>query len=138
VAAGAVFRDLVAAVRDRDGDADPVCTRLTQSYRMNPDEPAGAAIFNLAQSINAGTMEIQQISALIEERSEPAALRFEGVELLAADAAAFDGFLDRWYAGQIRDPAIDAVATKLYAHGEQGFDDQATAELLRVYRHLAK
>ena len=138
VAAGAVFRDLVAAVRDRDGDADPICTRLTQSYRMNPDEPAGAAIFNFAQSINAGALETQQPSPLIDERSEPDALRFEGVELLAADGAALHGFLDRWYVEQIRDPAADALATKLHVHGEQGFDDQTTAELMRVYRHLAR
>jgi len=138
VAAGAVFRDLVAAVSDRDGDADPICTRLTQSYRMNPDEPAGSAIFSFAQSINAGGLEIQQTSALIDERSDPAALRFQGVELLSADGPALDGFLDRWHAEQIRDPAIDALATKLYVHGEKGFDDQATGELMRVYRHLAR
>jgi exodeoxyribonuclease V alpha subunit len=138
VAAGAVFRDLVAAVRNPDRDANTICTRLTQSYRVNPDEPAGAAIFNFAQSINAGEMEIQQTSTLIEERSDPAALRFEGVELLSAEGAALDGFLDRWYAGQIRDPAIDALASKLYVHGEKGFDDQATAKLMRVYRHLAR
>ena len=138
VAAGAVFRDLVAAAHDPNPDANTICTRLIQSYRMNPDERAGAAIFNFAQSINAGALDAPQTSALLEERSEPAALRFEGVELLAADGPALDGFLERWYAEQIRDPAIDALATKLYVHGEQGFDDQATAELMRVYRHLAK
>jgi len=138
VAAGAVFRDLVAAVCDTNRDADPaICIRLTHSYRMNPDEPAGCAIFNFAQSINRGAIENEHASALLDERSDPAALRFEGVELLSADGPALDGFLDRWHADRIRDPAIDALATKLYAHGEKGFDDHATAELLRVYRHLA-
>jgi exodeoxyribonuclease V alpha subunit len=137
VAAGAVFRDLVAAARNPDRDANTVCTRLTESYRMNPSEPAGAAIFKFAQSINAGAMEIEQVAASIDQRSDPAALRFEGVELLSADGADLAGFLDRWHAGQIRDPAIDALATKLYTHDEKGFDDQATAELMRVYRHQA-
>ncbi len=138
VAAGAVFRDLVAAVCDPDRDANSaICTRLTRSYRMNPDEPAGSAIFNFAQSINRGAIEKEHASAVLDERSEPAALRFEGLELLSADGPALDGFLDRWYADRIRDRTIDALATKLYAHGEKGFDDQATAELMRIHRHLA-
>jgi exodeoxyribonuclease V alpha subunit len=138
VAAGAVFRDLVAAVCDPDRDADAnICTRLTQSYRMNPAEPAGSAIFNFAQSINAGAIEKTHAFALLDERSDPAALRFTGVEMLSADGAALDGFLDRWYADRIRDRAIDALATKLYVHGEKGFDRQSTAELMRVFRHLA-
>lgn len=138
VAAGAVFRDLVAAVYDPDRDANSaICTRLTRSYRMNPDEPAGSAIFNFAQSINRGAIEKEHASAVLDERSEPAALRFEGLELLSADGPALDSFLDRWYADRIRDRTIDALATKLYAHGEKGFDDQATAELMRIHRHLA-
>jgi exodeoxyribonuclease V alpha subunit len=138
VAAGAVFRDLVAAVCDPDRDADPaICRRLTQSYRMNPDEPAGGAIFNFAQSINEGAIEKEHAPALPDERSDPAALRFEGVELLSAEGPALDGFLDHWYADRIRDCAIDALATKLYVHGEKGFDHQATGELLRLHRHLA-
>ncbi len=139
VAAGAVFRDLVAAGCHLDRDTDTaICTRLTQSYRMNPDEPAGAAIFDFAQRINAGAMDIRQTSTLIDERSDPAALRFEGVELLSADGPALDGFLDRWYAGHLHDPSIDALATKPYRYGEKGFDDQTTAELMRVYRNLAR
>ena len=44
IAAGAVFRDLVAAVsnpNDSRTPGDRICTRLTQSYRMNPGEAAG-------------------------------------------------------------------------------------------------
>lgn len=138
VAAGAVFRDLVAAVCDPDRDANSaICTRLTRSYRMNPDEPAGSAIFNFAQSINWGAIENEHASAVLDERSDPAALRFEGLELLSADGPALDSFLDRWYADRIRDRTIDALATKLHAHGEKGFDDQTTAELMRIHRHLA-
>lgn len=138
VAAGAVFRDLVAAVSDLDRDANPaICIRLSRSYRMNPDEPAGSAIFHFAQSVNRGAIEKEHVPALLDERSDPAALRFDGVELLSADEPAFVGFLDRWYADRIRDRAIDALATKLYAYGENGFDHQAAAELMRVNSHLA-
>ena len=142
VAAGAVFRDLVAAVHDPNknakGESDRgICTRLTQSYRVNPDEAAGSAIFNFAQSVNHGATVIENGPPLIQERVDPTALRFEGVELLDLHGPAIDNFLDHWSTDQIRDRQIDALAIKIYSHGENGFDDQTTAELQRVYSHLA-
>jgi exodeoxyribonuclease V alpha subunit len=143
VAAGAVFRDLVAAIPDGpDGDGEDdsdsrICTRLTQSYRMNQDEGAGRAIFILAQRINQGTVADADDPPLIRERTEPAGLRFEGVELIDTGRSSIDEFLDHWYNGKIRVSQIDALASKVYTHNENGFDDRSSADLQRVYSHLA-
>lgn len=171
VAAGAVFRDLVALVavdpntkeragslRGPDGKDDSegrICTRLTQSYRMNQNEGAGRAIFILAQRINQGTLADADLIAnadtaettdlianadgvrLIRERATPASLRFEGVELIDTANSSIDEFLDHWYSQIIHNSQIDALADQVYAHGENGFDDRTSAQLTRVYSHLA-
>jgi exodeoxyribonuclease V alpha subunit len=141
VEAGAVFRDLVAAIADgREANEDSdrrICTRLTQSYRMNQEEGAGRAIFIIARRINQGTVADADEPPLIRERAKPAGLRFEGVELLDSGQSSIDEFLDHWYNEKIRDGQIDALAGKVYAHGENGFDDRSSAELQRVHDHLA-
>jgi exodeoxyribonuclease V alpha subunit len=141
VAAGAVFRDLVAAVPEgRDANDDfnsQVCTRLTQSYRTNPEEGAGRAIFTIAKRINQGAIAEADETPLIKERAQPASLRFEGVELIDARQSSIDEFLDRWYDEKISDDQIDALASKVYIYGEKGFDDRSIAELQRVNDHLA-
>ena len=138
VAAGAVFRELVAAVQGAQGKLDAeVCTRLTQSYRMDPGDAAGRTIFALAQKINEGAVSVSDGTPLIEQRIEPAGLRFDGVELLNPEGAAIEQFLDHWYAEKIRDSRIDALASKAFAYGENGFDDTAVAELKRIFEHLA-
>ena len=136
VAAGAVFRDLVAAVQGSSALDANICTRLTQSYRMNPDEVGGNAIFNFVHNVNQGAVVLDDGSPLFQERTSPAELCFEGVELLDLRESAIDDFLDCWYVSLNRDPA-DNLATKTYSHGENGFDDQASAELENAYRHLA-
>jgi exodeoxyribonuclease V alpha subunit len=136
VAAGAVFRDLVAAVQGSSALDANICTRLTQSYRMNPDEVGGNAIFNFVHNVNQGAVVLEDGPPLFQERTSPAELCFEGVELLDVRGAAIDDFLDRWYASLNRDPA-EKLATNIYSHGENGFDDQASAELENAYRHLA-
>jgi exodeoxyribonuclease V alpha subunit len=137
VAAGAVFRDLVAAIYDNREIDGAICTRLTRSYRMNPDEAAGSAIFNFARSVNQGAIVDEDGPPLIQERADPVAVRFEGVELVGAHGPAIGSFLDHWFGARIRDPEIDALAAKTYSGGENGFDDQALAELRRIYSHLA-
>lgn len=71
VEVGAVFRDFVAA-----GGARAV--RLTESYRMRTDDPAGRRVYQVAQAINAG--DLVALEAGIEVRSSVAALSGEGVE----------------------------------------------------------
>jgi len=138
VAAGAVFRDLVGAVSNRkDDSAGRISIRLMHSYRVNQDTGAGRAIFILAQRINQGAIADADDPPLIQERAAPDALRFAGVELIDTAQSSIDDFLDRWYDRKIRDAEIDALANKVYTHGENGFDRQSCAELQRVYSHLA-
>jgi exodeoxyribonuclease V alpha subunit len=140
IAAGAVFRDLVAAVsnpNDSRTPGDRICTRLTQSYRMNPGEAAGSAIFDFTNSVNQGAIAIEHHAPLILSRAAPADLRFEGVEHLSVHGPALDAFLDHWYATRIRSSAIDALTSAIYSLGEKGFDDQALTGLHRAYSHLA-
>jgi exodeoxyribonuclease V alpha subunit len=140
VAAGAVFRDLVATVSNPNAPrtlGDGICTRLTRSYRVNPDEAAGAAIFAFTDSVNRGATAIEHHAPLIQLRDAPAALRFEGVEELDVHGPALDAFLDHWYATRIRSSAIDALTSTTYSLGENGFDEQAVAVLRRAYGHLA-
>ncbi len=140
VAAGAVFRDLVAAAPSINHAPSPdpgICTRLAHSYRTNPGEAAGGAIFAFTQNVNQGALAIDHSSPLIQRRAAPEALRFEGVEQCDADGSALEEFLHHWYSTRIRNSAIDVLATTIYPHGENGFDHGARAELRRAYSHLA-
>ncbi len=138
VAAGAVFRDLVAAVADGDDHAESrICTRLTQSYRMNQADESGRAIFDFAQRINQGALSAADQPPPLPERETPGALRFAGVELIDTTRCSIDEFLDHWYTEKIRDREIDALAGKVYPYGENGFDHQSSAELQRVQDHAA-
>ncbi|HEY1851316.1 MAG TPA: exodeoxyribonuclease V subunit alpha [Candidatus Binataceae bacterium] len=134
VAAGAVFRDLVAAVQGPSTLDANICTRLTQSYRINPNEVDGNAIFNFVRNVNQGVVVLGDGPTLFQERTSPAEIRFEGVELLDVRGSAIDDFLDRWY-GSL--DGGDMLAAEAYSYGENGFDNQATEELETAYRHLA-
>jgi exodeoxyribonuclease V alpha subunit len=122
VEVGSVFRDLVAA-----GPA----LRLTRSHRMNPDDPAGAAVLDAARAIAAGDLAGRGAPAA----HAPHELRWSGFECLAPEG---DGpvagrrlvaaFIDLWYATWIR-PGADA-ARQRYAlrRGRDGeLDDDAAA-----------
>lgn len=138
VAAGAVFRDLVAAVAERNDNAEGrICTRLTQSYRMNQADESGRAIFDFAQAINQGAIPAADRPLPFRERAEPGALRFEGVELLDTAQSSIDGFLDRWFDEKLRGREIEALADQVYPYGENGFDHQADADLQRLQGHAA-
>jgi exodeoxyribonuclease V alpha subunit len=114
-----------------------ICTRLSQNYRVNSGEAGDRAIYDFAQSVNAGAIDTESATPLIQDRPEPGALRFEGIERLDAAGPTLDDFLDHWYDTQIRDSEIDELATRQYSLGENGFDDIALAQLRRVYNHLA-
>jgi len=101
---GSVFRDLVAAV--------PASTfRLTESHRMDPADPAGAAVLDAAQAIAAGNLGARGTPAI----RHPDDLAFSGFACLESEAAtpqgarrALSAFIDRWYTTWIR-PGADAA-----------------------------
>ena len=114
VEVGSVFRDLVAA-----GPA----VRLTRSHRMNPDDPAGAAVLDAARAIAAGDLAGRGAPAA----RAPDELRWAGFECLepqgdgpAAARRSVPAFIDRWYATWIRPGADAARQSSVLRQGRDG------------------
>ncbi len=113
VAAGAVFRDALDALPDRR-------VRLTHSYRMRAEDPAGREVLTLANTVNEG---VPAAWNAVPSR-ELDALAYAGVEHLDGDARPF---LRRWF----RDRAVlpDRLRTRTWRT-----DDHADLDL--VFAHL--
>jgi exodeoxyribonuclease V alpha subunit len=116
---GSVFRDLVTT--------GPTF-RLTESHRMNPADPAGAAVLEAARAIAAGDLGTRGAPAA----RAPAELPGAGFACLEADGATpqagrrlLSAFIDHWYATRIR-PGADA-ARQSYAL-RAGSDNQLDAD----------
>lgn len=118
---GAIFRDLVLA-----GGASAV--RLTESYRMNPSDPAGRAILAAAARINAGDPE--GTLAAIPERGPPAAIR--------RDLRPLHEMLESWVNDRLLAGAeIARLASQTY-HLERGLLVAAEqSQVAELYEHLA-
>jgi exodeoxyribonuclease V alpha subunit len=109
VEVGSVFRDLVAL--------GPVC-RLTESHRMNPADPDGAAVLDAARAIAAGTLGDRGRPAA----AKPADLAFGGFACLEPDGdtpqaarRSLSAFVDHWYATWIR-PGLEAARQSQALH----------------------
>lgn len=119
VEAGAVFRDLAPI--------DRAAVRLTRSYRMSPERPAGRRILEVAGAINTG--------ALPDDLPERAAaeVAFFGVELTRER----DAFLDRWLGERVLGlPGYDDLARRVYRRQGGAFDDEARAALRTLFDHF--
>ncbi len=118
---GAIFRDLVLA-----GGASAV--RLTESYRMNPSDPAGRAILAAASRINAGDAE--GTLAAIPERGPSAAIRRDGRPL--------HEMLESWVNDRVLAGAeVSRLASQTY-HLERGLLVAAEqSQVAELYEHLA-
>ncbi|HJL05341.1 MAG TPA: exodeoxyribonuclease V subunit alpha [Polyangiaceae bacterium LLY-WYZ-15_(1-7)] len=75
VDAGAVFRDLCGVLADT-----PRVSRLTDSYRMDPKDPAGRHVLLVARAIQRGAPE--EVSADVRPREGFGELAHAGVEML--------------------------------------------------------
>jgi exodeoxyribonuclease V alpha subunit len=110
VDAGAVFRDL-----------RPLAVALTESHRMSPADPAGAAVLGAARAVGRG-----ELAGLPPPAADPAALAFAGFERLepagpapAADRRLLAAFLDRWYEARVRSlPGYDDLAARVHRPDE--------------------
>jgi exodeoxyribonuclease V alpha subunit len=129
VDAGAVFRDLCAALRP---------TRLSTNLRV-AREPVAQRIVVAAQSVNTGELS-GGFAASMETRRTAATVTFEGVEHLAAPwAEVGDELLERWW--HMRMSSLDDFArtvehTYLLEAGE--FDPSERAELRTLLDHHAR
>jgi exodeoxyribonuclease V alpha subunit len=115
---GSVFRDLVAAAPT---------VRLTESHRMDPTDPAGAAVLDAAQAIAGGDLGARGTPAI----RHPAELPFTGFACLEPEATtpqsarrALAAFIDHWHATWIR-PGADAARQSFALR--PGSDDEIDA-----------
>jgi exodeoxyribonuclease V alpha subunit len=123
VDAGAVFHDLTRA----SPRARPIT--LTESHRMNPGDPAGAAVLAAARAVKAGNVTALELRA----RARPADLEGAGVEHLepagpapAADRRLLGTFLDWWMEARVRAlPDHDELCARLYRLGSGGAEVDA-------------
>lgn len=103
VEAGSVFRDLVRDPATGRARSQPYVVELTESFRMDPRDPAGRNILEVARRVNAGDP-----AGLVSAGEDPSAmravpdlgdLRHIGAELLAAPAGSsvLDDFLEEWW-----------------------------------------
>ncbi|HEX2658841.1 MAG TPA: AAA family ATPase [Polyangia bacterium] len=124
---GAVFRDLCAVLPDR------TC-RLTRSFRMDPADPAGAAILRVAQALGHSAGE----TAPFPLGSPAAALTFQGVEHV--ERAALPALLRRWYDEVLGGQAgVASLATTTFQAAADGTltDDPSGALAAVLARHAA-
>ena len=125
VEVGSVFRDLVATVPT---------IRLTESHRMNPADPAGAAVLDAASAIAAGNLGTRGMPAARRADELP----FAGFACLEPDATtpqsarrALSAFIDHWYETWIR-PGADAArgSFALRPGRDDEIDPSATAAVM--------
>jgi exodeoxyribonuclease V alpha subunit len=142
VAAGAIFRDVAGAGVQAGARQDRyrgVCTRLTHSYRMDTNDPAGRAVFSVAQAINSADQSVgARASAAVSGvtwRARPEELDFAGVEFLAG--AGMEGFLKQWYTARIRSAEVEKLCARAFDENENGFDESARAGLERIFDQMA-
>jgi len=122
---GAVFRDLCAVLPER------TC-RLTRSFRMDPSDPAGAAILRAAQELG------QPGAAPSAPLADAAAVAFLGVEHVVR--AALPVLLRRWYDEVLGgDAGVASLATITFTAAADGTltDDPNGALAAVVARHAA-
>ena len=142
VAAGSVFRDLVAPA----GDSGPLAAasmRLEVNHRMKTESAAGRSILLAARSINDGDTNLLNLldesnAPIVARRSSPDELNFAGVEFLAAGPHELGPFLDRWYADRVRVPEIAELVTHQYIERDGGFGDADCERLRYLFAHAGR
>jgi exodeoxyribonuclease V alpha subunit len=138
VEAGAVFRDLIAGQSTLGARA----VRLTESYRMRPDDPDGRNILTVSRAIDTGTLpefapERTGNAGVVRLAAAVADVSFHGVELVESREA-LAGFLDRWHAEVIRGlPDFAALVGHTYVVQEDHeFGDDDRVGLRRLFEHF--
>ncbi len=141
VAAGAVFRDLLAAPIAR-----PKSLRLSRNFRMRADNPGGRSILEVAWRVKRGDPALkgwERGTALIQARRRVSELKRQGVELLPTDHQNLWAFLRWWLIEELgsQDQALCALRERIWSLEleerpalERLFKQQANARLLCLTR----
>ena len=143
VAAGSVFRDLVAPPGDT-GPLAAVSKRLEVNHRMNSESAGGRSILLAARSINAGDTNLLSLAGesdvpIVARRLSTSELIFSGVEFLGTTTPELGLFLDRWYAERVHAGGeIDELVRHQYIENDGIFNDTDCERLRRLFAHMAK
>ncbi|MCB9604868.1 MAG: exodeoxyribonuclease V subunit alpha [Sandaracinus sp.] len=127
VDAGAVFRDLCAALADHP--SRPVA-RLTESYRMSPTDPAGRHVLGVARAMNVGDLE-----EVVREVRRPASwsrLVGEGVERV--EGRDLSALLAAW---ERLSPSPEE-ARRAFSRRDGRFDAEGVARLEQLFVGLER
>jgi exodeoxyribonuclease V alpha subunit len=145
VEAGAVFRDLVGALRPGMGEppgarSAPV-VRLQHSYRFDDGHAGGRQIGAVAAAIQAGDVAALAAGAgpaAIPLRAGAAELVGEGIELLPASAPSeLEVFLDHWFAEQVCGLAdFDERVRRRYRQSRTGLEREDQEAALALLAHF--
>jgi exodeoxyribonuclease V alpha subunit len=144
VAAGSVFRDLVASPGDASGPLAAASMRLEVNHRMKTENAGGRSIFFAARSINDGdTRFLNSVdewnTPIVARRSSPDQLTFAGVEFLTAAPHELGIFLDCWYAKRVRGGReIAELLAHEYLERDGRFDEAECNRLRRLFAHAGK
>jgi len=144
VAAGSVFRDLVASAGDDTGPLSAASMRLEVNHRMKSESSAGRSILLAARSINHGDAGLldsvdESKTPIVARRSSADELTFGGVEFIATAARELGAFLDRWYGERVRGgPEIAELVAHAYVERDGRFDDADCKRLRRLFAHGGK
>lgn len=135
VEAGEVLRDIAEGGRHELPD---LAVTLTQSYRMDPSDPAGRNILSVARSVRDGEHQrLLQAGAgeRIATRRRAREVHFQKVELVPGGA--LRELLDRWYLERIEEglPEFDRLSRKVYHLEEGGFRPSEAGELSALLSH---
>jgi exodeoxyribonuclease V alpha subunit len=143
VAAGAVFRELVAA-----GDAGAALAQsrmvLEQGHRTRTDSAGGRALERAAAQIKAGNHALLDARdggiPLFARRASADAVEFNAAEFLdAPDARALGAFIERWYRTVVAgDAQLTELALRTYDQTAEGFGADDCERLRTLFRALAR
>jgi exodeoxyribonuclease V alpha subunit len=146
VEAGAVLRDLMLGRPSTPGRSllGDSAVALTQSYRMDPSDPAGRNILTVAQHINNGEAEALFAAAPasdegIQPRACVANVAFDKVEFVSTEPrpGILEEFLERWYQRFVRSlEGFDGLTRKTYRYGRDGFSERDRRDLALLFQHF--
>lgn len=108
---------------------------LEKSLRMREDNPAGKAILQYANAINAGDVAKLEGALHPQERATPDALQFTGVEHVLASTSergAVEPFFKRWWDRHFKPMLAQAKETWRFTNGQLApAQEQRLKDLLR-------
>jgi exodeoxyribonuclease V alpha subunit len=136
VEAGQVLAELITVAADATW-----ATTLSQSFRMDANDPHGRAVLEAARAVDRG--EIERIAGkragLAVQAHGPASLAFQGVEV--ADTPKLAQVLqavDRLWKRVVDDPDVARRVDREYAHGPDGFAAEDAGELAALLAALER